>query len=73
VLYRSCERTFVERKTRFVVLCRMDRCTAQNALEGSTRQIKKLPAFLRESSSCDRGAEMTSHVELPRQLSCRGD
>lgn len=65
---RSCVGTLVERKTRFVVLCRMDGCTAQDALEGFTRQMKKLPAFLRESLTYDRGTEMTCHVELSRRL-----
>jgi IS30 family transposase len=65
---RSCVGTLVERKTRFVVLCRMDGCTAQDALEGFTRQMKKLPAFLRESLTYDRGTEMSCHVELARQL-----
>ena len=65
---RSAVGTLVERKTRFVVLCRMDGCTAQDALEGFTRQMKKLPAFLRESLTYDRGTEMTCHVELSRRL-----
>ena len=65
---RSCVGTLVERKTRFVVLCRMDGCTAQDALEGFTRQMKKLPAFLRESLTYDRGTEMTCHVELSKRL-----
>lgn len=65
---RSCVGTLVERKTRFVVLCRMDGCTAQDALEGFTRQMKKLPAFLRQSLTYDRGTEMTCHVELARRL-----
>ena len=65
---RSCVGTLVERKTRFVVLCRMDGCTAQDALEGFTRQMKKLPAFLRESLTYDRGTEMTCHVELSNRL-----
>ncbi|WP_406806219.1 IS30 family transposase [Burkholderia semiarida] len=65
---RSCVGTLVERKTRFVVLCRMDGCTAQDALEGVTRQMKKLPAFLRESLTYDRGSEMTCHVELAERL-----
>jgi IS30 family transposase len=65
---RSCVGTLVERKTRFVVLCRMDGCTAQDALEGFTRQMKKLPAFLRESLTYDRGTEMTCHVELAKRL-----
>nr|WP_244166643.1 IS30 family transposase [Burkholderia anthina] len=65
---RSCVGTLVERKTRFVVLCRMNGCTAQDALEGFTRQMKKLPAFLRESLTHDRGSEMTCHVELAERL-----
>ncbi|SDR61407.1 Transposase and inactivated derivatives, IS30 family [Paraburkholderia tuberum] len=65
---RSAVGTLVERKTRFVILCRMDGCTARNALEGFSRQMKKLPAFLRESLTYDRGTEMACHVELSRRL-----
>jgi IS30 family transposase len=65
---RSCVGTLVERKTRYVVLCRMDGCTAQDALEGFARQMKKLPAFLRQSLTYDRGTEMTCHVELAKRL-----
>jgi len=65
---RSCVGTLVERKTRFVVLCRMDGCTAQDALEGFTRQMKKLPAFLRESLTYDRGSELACHAELAKRL-----
>ena len=32
---RCCVGTLVERKTRFVVLCKMDSCTAETALEVS--------------------------------------
>lgn len=65
---RSAVGTLVERKTRFVVLCRMDGCTADDALEGFTRQMKKLPAFLRESLTYDRGSELACHQELSRRL-----
>lgn len=65
---RSCVGTLVERKTRFVVLCRMDGCTAQDALKGFTRQMKKLPAFLRESLTYDRGSELACHAELSKRL-----
>ena len=65
---RSCVGTLVERKTRFVVLCRMDGCTAQDALEGFTRQMKKLPAFLRESLTYDRGSELACHAQLAKRL-----
>lgn len=65
---RSGVGTLVERKTRFVVLCRMAGCTASAALDGFTRQMKKLPAFLRESLTYDRGSEMACHVELAQRL-----
>jgi IS30 family transposase len=65
---RSCVGTLVERKTRFVVLCRMDGCTAADALEGFTLQMKKLPAFLRESLTYDRGSELACHAELAKRL-----
>ena len=66
---RSAVGTLVERKTRFVVLAKMDGCTAQAALDGFTRQMKKLPAFLRESLTYDRGSEMACHAELSERLS----
>ena len=46
----------------------MDGCTAQDALEGFTRQMKKLPAFLRESLTYDRGSELACHAELAKRL-----
>ena len=65
---RSCVGTVVERKTRFVILCKMDGCTAEAALEGFSRQMKKVPAFLRESLTYDRGTEMTCYAELMARL-----
>lgn len=65
---RSAVGTLVERKTRFVVLCRMDGCTAADAVEGFTRQMKKLPACMRESMTYDRGSEMAGHAELADRL-----
>ena len=66
---QSSTGTLVERKTRVVVLCKMEGCTAQAALEGFTRQMKKLPAFLRESLTYDRGSDMACHAELSERLS----
>jgi len=65
---RSAVGTLVERKTRFVVLCKMAHCGADAALESFTRQLKKLPAFLRESLTYDRGSEMARFEELSRRL-----
>jgi IS30 family transposase len=65
---RSAVGTLVERKTRFVVLAKMEDGTSQAALEGFTRQMKRLPAFLRESLTYDRGSELACHVELAKRL-----
>jgi IS30 family transposase len=65
---RSAVGTVVERKTRFVILSKMRGCTAEAALEGFTRQMKRLPAVLRRSMTYDRGSEMACHPELARRL-----
>lgn len=65
---RSAVGTLVERKTRFVVLARMEGCTAAHALEGFSRQMKRLPAFLRQSLTYDRGSEMACHEALTQRL-----
>jgi IS30 family transposase len=65
---RSSVGTLVERKTRFVVLCRMDGNTADAALESFSRQMKRLPAMMRKSMTYDRGSEMACHTELARRL-----
>jgi IS30 family transposase len=65
---RSAVGTVVERKTRFVILSKMNGCTASAALEGFTRQMKRLPVALRRSMTYDRGSEMACHPELSRRL-----
>jgi IS30 family transposase len=65
---RSAVGTVVERKTRFLILSKMRGCTAEAALEGFTRQMKRLPAVLRKSMTYDRGSEMACHPELARRL-----
>jgi IS30 family transposase len=65
---RSSVGTLVERKTRFVTLAKMQGNGAAAALEGFTRQMKRLPAFLRRSLTYDRGVEMACHPELARRL-----
>jgi len=65
---RSAVGTLVERKTRFIILCKMKDATAEAALESFTRQMKKVPALLRESLTYDRGSEMARHEELANRL-----
>ena len=54
---RSEVGTVVERKTRFVILSKMRGCTASAALEGFSRQMKRLPVALRRSMTYDRGSD----------------
>ncbi len=65
---RSAVGTLVERKTRYVVLSRMNGCGAEAALEGFSRQMGRLPALLRQSLTYDRGSEMACYAELARRL-----
>ena len=65
---RSSVGTLVERKTRFVVLCKMEGNTAAAALEAFSRQMKHLPRGMRKSMTYDRGSEMACHPELARRL-----
>jgi IS30 family transposase len=78
---RSSVGTLVERKTRFVVLCKMNGNGAEAALGGFTRQMKRLPAMMRKSMTYDRGSDplmvcektiagqgMACHPELARRL-----
>ncbi len=65
---RSAVGTLVERKTRFLVLCKMNGNGAGAVLESFTRQMKRLPVALRKSMTYDRGSEMACHPELARRL-----
>ena len=65
---RSSVGTLVERKTRFVVLCRMRGNGAGAVLDSFTRQMKRLPVALRKSMTYDRGSEMACHPEMARRL-----
>jgi len=73
--------TLVERKARFVVLCKMNGNGAEAVLDSFTRQMKRLPVALRKSMTDDRGSDplmvceqttagqrMACHPELARRL-----
>ena len=65
---RSSVGTLVERKTRFLLLGKMDGNGAAAALESFTRQMRRLPLSMRKSMTYDRGLEMACHPELARRL-----
>ena len=58
----------VESKNRYLILIKMRGCTADAALEGFTRQTKRLPGALRKSMTYDRGSQMACRPELARRL-----
>ena len=65
---RSSVGTLVERKRRFVVLCKLNGNGAESVLNSFTRQMKRLPVAVRKSITYDRRSEMACHPELARRL-----
>lgn len=59
----SSKRNTLER-----VGCRNGKTVSASERRGFTRQMKKLPAFLRESLTYDRGSELACHAELSKRL-----
>ncbi len=51
-----------------MILCKMDDGTAEVALEGFTRQKKKMLAFMRKSLAYDRVNEMACFRQLSERL-----
>jgi IS30 family transposase len=65
---QSCVGTLVERKTGFLVLCKMASKSALDVRTGFELQMKKLPDFLRLSMTYDRGSEMSQHPIMSQNL-----
>ncbi len=63
--------TLVERKSRYVLLAKMDGTDAEAALEGFTRRMRTLPAAVRKTLTYDQGKEMAHHQALARRLNIR--
>jgi transposase, IS30 family len=56
--------TIVERKTRFLILVKMDGTDAQTACKAFVKRFRTVPQWLRKSMTYDRGREMAKHKEL---------
>lgn len=65
---KSCVGTLVERKTGYVILCKMQNKTAVAVREGFETNMSTLPQFLRASLTYDRGAEMSQHAIMSKNL-----
>ena len=53
--------TLVERRTRFVMLVKIDRKDSVAVAQALARKVRKLPTELRRSLTWDRGTEMAAH------------
>ena len=65
---RSAIGTLVERTSRYIMLVRLDGCSAQQVLEGFTRRLRSIPPELRKTMTYDQGSEMALHKTLSRKL-----
>jgi IS30 family transposase len=63
--------TLVERKSRYVLLAKVDGVDAESVLEGFTRRLRTLPPGVRQTLTYDQGREMARHQELARRLNIR--
>lgn len=61
---RSFIATLVERKTRYVLLAKVDSKETDVVIDALIRQMKKLPAELRRSVTLDRGSEFAQHARF---------
>jgi transposase, IS30 family len=60
--------TFVERKSRYVLIARMPDGTAAAFNQGAVRVFRKLPAGVRRTFTADNGSEFVEHGTLARRL-----
>jgi transposase, IS30 family len=65
---RSAIGTLVERTSRYIMLVRLDGCSAQQVLEGFTRRLRTVPPELRKTMTYDQGSEMALHKTLSKKL-----
>jgi len=56
--------TFNERKSRYVVICKLGQKTAKNMMEAATKTFLCLPEGLRETLTFDNGSENMRHEEI---------
>lgn len=56
--------TLVERKTRFVILAKVESKETDVVIDALIREMKNLPAQLRQSLTLDRGSEFSQHARF---------
>ena len=63
---RGAIATLVERKTRYIMLCKLSAPSAEEAWRKIAKRFSKLPEELRISLTYDRGREMSRHAKLTK-------
>lgn len=61
---KTCIGTLVERSTRYVLLMKLEKPTAEQVRVAMAKKIRTLPAELRRSITWDRGKEMAEHLQF---------
>ncbi|MGH7862957.1 MAG: IS30 family transposase [Candidatus Dormibacteraceae bacterium] len=61
---KTCIGTLVERSTRYLMLMKLEKNSAEQVRTAMVRKIQTLPAALRRSVTWDRGKEMTDHLRF---------
>jgi IS30 family transposase len=61
---RSVIGTLVERSSRYIMLVRLDGCSAQNILDGFSHRLRSIPPELRRTLTYDQASEMAMHKSL---------
>ena len=60
--------TFVDRKSRFVLITLLDNGTAEEFNYGATKKFLHIPKNKRKTFTCDNGREFAEHIELSQIL-----
>ena len=68
---KSSVGVLVERKSRLVLLAKMDNATAEAALQGFTAKLNSIAEPLRQTLTYDQGKEMAHHIALQANTGVR--
>ena len=64
----SAVATVVERKTRYLILAKVENATSPVVTQGFIREMRRVPDALLQTFTYDRGVEMTRHADLAQEL-----
>lgn len=70
-MWSGCLATHTERKSRFLIMCKIPDRTAQSFTEATITAFHLIPVSKRKSFTCDHGKEFSMHKELSEKLGCK--